>query len=276
MNSTLSPQPMLTFVATCNDPELLENNFEASPTLRNPRIAQVIIQKGFKSAALAYNDAIDKAKTDLIVFAHQDVYFPEAWLKDLDRALLILEEKDPNWAVLGCYGIDRKGEGVGYVHSVGLGVLGCPFLEPVPVISLDEFVLIVRKSANVRFDATLPHYHFYGTDICLAARKKGLNNFAISAFTVHNTKLVPLPKEFFECYWHIKKIWKEFLPITTPCIRVTRFNGDLIRRKLMAFSNRIRGNRFQGGGRLPDPRQALIEFSSSQPPKGDGVSTRTI
>jgi hypothetical protein len=266
MNSNLGTQPLVTFVATCNDPALLKNNFEASPAVRNPRVAQVIIQKGFKSAALAYNDAIDRARTDVIIFAHQDVYFPENWLEDLDRALLILETKDPNWAVLGCYGIDRKGKEVGYVYSVGLGVLGHSFAEPVAVDSLDEFVLILRKSANIRFDPTLPNYHFYGTDICLAARKRGLSNFVICAFSVHNTKLAPLPKEFFDCYRHIKRVWKEFIPITTPCIRVSRFDQDLTIRKLKALKNKLLGNPASEGKRLADPREALDSYIPENKP----------
>ena len=57
--------------------------------------------------AEAYNDAIDKAQNDLIIFAHQDVIFPEQWLPHLERVLQYLEENDPQWGVLGCYGKTR-------------------------------------------------------------------------------------------------------------------------------------------------------------------------
>jgi hypothetical protein len=43
----------------------------------------------------------------------------------------------------------------------------------------------------------LPHYHLYGTDICMAAREKGMMSYAIPAFCIHNTnQLLALPEEF--------------------------------------------------------------------------------
>jgi glycosyltransferase involved in cell wall biosynthesis len=244
----------ITFVTTCNNRSLLKQNLLESACVHVSRADQIIIQEGFVSAALAYNDAIDRATTDIIVFAHQDVYFPDSWLADLDHALSRLADTDPNWGALGCYGIRQNGEGFGYLHSEGHGILGKQFDSPIPIDTLDEFVLILRKSSGLRFDATLPHFHFYGTDICLAARKQGLRSYAISAFCVHNTQPYwSLPPEFYECYAHIKERYREYLPIRTPCIRVTKWNEEVYRRQLLSWYRRLfkKAPVFR---RLDDPR----------------------
>src|SRR5271156_6016867 len=203
----------LTFVVNRNNKAIFERNFAASPCLERIRPDRIVVQEGFSSAATAYNDAIERADTDLLVFAHQDVYFPEDWLDNLDRSLKILEHSDPDWGVLGGWGVNNRGLWVGYLYSAGLGLLGKPFTQPVAIDTLDEYVLIMRKSSGLRFDPNLPHFHYYGTDICLSARKNEKCCYAISAFSIHNTCYGQLPPEFFECYWHVKRKWKEFLPI---------------------------------------------------------------
>ena len=224
----------ITFVAPVGRRgEVLEHNFLASSCLSEPRLHQVLIQENFKSAALAYNDAIDRSENDLMVFVHQDVVLPRPWLSQLERALQYLQVRDPNWGVLGAYGARPDGSESGYVYSNGQGVIGNPFEEPAPVQTLDEIVLILRKSSGLRFDERLPHFHLYGADICLAAAKQDMTSYAIPAFCIHNThRILVLPKEFYECYKVLKKTWKENLPIQTTCIRVTRFDTFMYKRRL--------------------------------------------
>lgn len=250
--------PDVTFVVNkSGNPSVFEKNFAASPCLGKIRPDRIIAQEGFPSASIGYNDAIDKAETDLIVFAHQDVYFPKDWLADLDRSLKMLEELDPEWGVLGCSGVDNQGLFAAYLYSVGLGIIGKPFVQPIAVDTLDEFILISRKSSNLRFDPSLPHFHFYGTDICMSARKAKKNCYAISAFSVHNTSHGPLAPDFFRCYWPVKRKWKEYLPIQTPCIRITRWNEDLIIRRFKDFCFTLLGRDMTPCPRLDDPRMVL-------------------
>ena len=68
--------------------------------------SEVILQTGYTSAAAAYNAGIGRARSDVLVFAHQDVYPPATWLADLNKTLEILfHETDPQSAVLGVWGI---------------------------------------------------------------------------------------------------------------------------------------------------------------------------
>ena len=255
---TLDTLPDVTFVVNkSGDPSVYRNNFAASPALQLLPAGRVIVQEGFSSASLGYNDAIEKATTDLIVFSHQDVYYPEQWLHDLDKALKQLDQTDPKWGVLGCWGNNHRGLDAGYLYSVGLGVLGKPFELPVEVETLDEYALILRKSSGLRFDPALPHFHFYGTDICMSARDRGLRSYAISAFAVHNTSYGPLAPDFFRCYWPIRKKWAKYMPIQTSCIRITRWNRDFIVRRLKDRIFRLMGRDMTLKPRLADPRVVL-------------------
>ena len=223
----------ITFAVAVNDRDLFERNFLTSPCFCTAHSHQILVQENFDSAAKAYNDAIDRSVNDLIVFCHQDIFLPEHWLADLQRALDCLEADDPKWGVLGCYGETLDDNGRGHVYSSGRGVVGKPFERPAPVQSLDEIVLIVRKSSGLRFDDHLPHFHLYGADICLRAAKRGMKTYAISAFCIHNTNQnLVLPQQFYECYEHIKRVWSDALPIQTTCIRITRFDYPLYKRRL--------------------------------------------
>lgn len=248
----------VTFVVTVNKRDVLESNFLASPSLRLPHPHQILIQEGYASASRAYNDAIDKSSNDLIVFLHQDMILPESWFSDLERALAHLEEDDPQWGVIGCYGEPRDDYGRGYVYSSGLGIVGRPFERPTRIQTLDEIVLILRKSSGLRFDDSLPHFHMYGTDICMRAEENGRKNYAISAFCIHNTQPgLILPAEFYECYRHVKRNWKHRLPIKTTCIRITRLDLAMYRKRLgEMFIRYIRWKEF-GGSRATDVKKLL-------------------
>lgn len=257
----MSPRNPVTFVIAVNNRKLFENNFLLSPCLRKSLDHEVLIQENFGSAAKAYNDAIDRAANDLIVFCHQDIILPETWILQLQRALDDLAVADPKWGVLGSYGKTQDGRGWGYVYSSGRDVIGEPLPRPIAVQTLDEIVLILRKSSGLRFDDSLPHFHFYGADICLRAAKRGMKSYAVSTFCIHNThQPLVLPKEFYQCCRHIKRAWKEYLPIQTTCVRISKYNIPVYSRRLREFYlRRIRHKEF-GGTRMQDPLSVLQQF----------------
>jgi hypothetical protein len=257
----MSATSRITFVVAVNDRELFENNFLASPCFREIHDHEILVQENFASAAKAYNDAIDRAAHDLIVFAHQDIIFSESWLSQLQRALDYLEVQDPGWGVLGCAGVNPDGPVWAHLYSSGLGVIGPPFEQPVPIQTLDEIVLILRKSSALRFDERLPHFHLYGTDICLRAAKSGMKSYVIDAFCIHNTHQgLILPEEFYECCRHIKQAWGDCLPIQTTCIRITRFNIPLYARRLRETYLRFIRRKEVGGTRVKDVKRLTERF----------------
>jgi GT2 family glycosyltransferase len=258
-----TPRPITFVVAVKSRGQILEDNFLASPCFRVARDHQILIQENFVSAAKAYNDAIDRAVHDLIIFVHQDIIFPEPWLSQLERALDYLEVEDTRWGVLGCSGVNPDGSGYRHVYSTGLGVTGPPFERPGPVQTLDEIVLILRKSSGLRFDDRLPGFHLYGTDICLRAAKMGMRSYAISAFCIHNThQTLILAEEFYECCKHVKRVWKDSLPIQTTCIRITRFNMPLYTRRLREVYLRYIRGKEAGEPRVKDVPRLLQDIGS--------------
>jgi hypothetical protein len=230
----MATQRSITFVIpTYGSDDVLKSNFLASPCLSGAHGHQILVQKDYPSAAKAYNEAIDRADNDLIVFAHQDMVFPETWPAQLERALTYLEASGSPWGVLGCFGVAHDGAGRGWTYHPTQGMMGGPFNFPKSVQTLDEIVLILRRSSGLRFDIHLPHFHLYGTDICLRAEKMGMKNYAVSAFCVHNGTYYPLlPEEFYESYRYIRKAWKDSLPLYTSCGTITRLQIPMYKKRL--------------------------------------------
>jgi glycosyltransferase involved in cell wall biosynthesis len=250
----------ITLVAAVNNKAVLQDNLLASPCIRNPEITELLLQEGFSSASAAYNDALEKSRNDVIVFAHQDMYFPESWVFDLGRSLQWLEREDAAWGILGCFGVTANKTRYGRVYSAGLGLIGNAIERPTRVRTLDEIVLIIRQSSGLNFDVSLPGFHFYGADICLRALSRGMYNYSLPAFCVHNTQLNPtLPPDFYNCYYHFKRLWFDELPVHTSCITVSK--GDLPARVLRLREAYIKHIRRTGIAptRLPDPRAALLD-----------------
>ncbi len=254
----------LTFAVAVNNDRLFERNFLASPCVQGSHHHQILAQRGFESAAKAYNNAIDRSESDLMVFAHQDIFLPASFLLQLEVSLDWLQVHAPAWGVLGSYGKTVDGRGWGHVYSSGRGIIGQPLHRPVPVQTLDEIVLIFRRSSGLKFDERIENFHFYGAAICLAAAQLGLTNYAISAFCIHNTQQnLVQPREFYQCYRQLRRIWKNHLPIQTTCVRVSRWNMSMCWRKLQETYLRHIRRKLVGAHRLDDISSLRRQFEAA-------------
>jgi Glycosyltransferase like family len=244
-----------TIAVSVNNEEVLHRNLLLSPGLLSGG-NQLIIRREFTSASLAYNSAIAEAENDIVIFVHQDIYLPDTWFGDLTRCLAILERTEANWGVLGCYG-SRKGaaDGLGRVYTRGLGQHGRHLIRPEPVETLDEIILIIRKSSGLRFDPDLPSFHLYGSDICMTARQRGTVNYAFQGYCVHNTnQLLILPNDFYTCYRYMRRKWAHYLPIYTSCMKISLLNEEFYRRRIVEAKQRLLGMRSRPAKRVDDPR----------------------
>ncbi|HSW67308.1 MAG TPA: glycosyltransferase [Bacteroidales bacterium] len=212
----------VTFITAINDESVLKKNLLSSPLFSRIKVKNLIMQKDYISASQAYNAAIRRAETEFLIFVHQDIVLPQNWINDVNKAISILEDKKDNWGIIGCFGVDNIGIEHGYLFCTGNGrFILEPFDYPQKVKTLDEIVLILKKSSKLTFDEFLPHFHFYGTDICLQAAEKGMSCYAISAFCLHNSNQTTLfPSEFFAASDYIRKKWSKYLPIHTPCVSI--------------------------------------------------------
>jgi len=205
---------MIDVVAAVNDEAILASNLLRSPMLAREDV-RFHARRSFRSASRAYDDALTDCRSDLVVFAHQDVYLPMGWEQRLRAQVALLERHDPDWGVLGVYGVTAEGRQVGLVWSSGLGrVFGEPFDEPVPVRSIDEVVIVLRRDSGLMFDPKLPGFHLYGTDLVQTALNRGLKAYAVCAPVVHNSRPAPfLGEDYFAAYRYVSAKWRDHLPI---------------------------------------------------------------
>lgn len=251
-------QPQYTFVVAANDRGILNKNLLASRCLGKDSPHEFLIFEGYSSAACAYNRGLDQSKNEVVVFVHQDVYLPHEWLPSVEMALREIERSDPDWGVVGCWGVRHDRAKFGHLYTPGDGIAGAPFDQPERVRTLDEVVLILRKSSGLKYDEGLAGFHFYGADICLAAARAGKQSYAVSAFCVHNSRqYFDYPSDFYESYRYIKKKWKHCLPIQTSCICVSRYDWDLKKRAIRRALFKATGRPLGRGSRLEDPRSIV-------------------
>lgn len=253
------------FVVASNDHRVLSTCLLSSPDLQAASAPEISVQENPESASKAYNRGIESTQGDFIIFAHQDLHLPAGWLTRLASEINLIEQTDPNWGVLGLWGVDGLGQYAGWTYSSGLGkVLGGPQSAPHPVRTLDEVLLVVRRSSGLRFDEKLSGFHMYGTDICLAAEAKGMRNYAVSCFAVHNSNGIrQLPWAFWTACWFIRRKWAAELPIHSPCTTVKRWPVGILLQMSRRYLQYSVGKK-PVGRRAADPRTVLLKIQSDR------------
>ncbi|MEL7466316.1 MAG: glycosyltransferase [Pseudomonadota bacterium] len=207
----------------CNDRATLAANLAASDDVRS-RPDALVVEDNAPSAAIGINALLARTPERYAIVAHQDVYLPKGWIARLLSAISEIERDDPNWGVLGVYGVRTDGEHAGRVWSSGIGrVIGAPLAAPTPVGSLDELLLVVNQTAELRFDEDLPGFHLYGTDIVQSALRMGRRSYVIDAPVVHNSQPVrSLSGAYMAAYRHMCRKWRGELPIETAVATLRR------------------------------------------------------
>lgn len=210
-------------MAAVNDDSVLEACLKRSPDIASGQLP-LSCTRGATSMASAYNSMLDACDDAIGVFAHQDVYLPQGWLARTAAGLNALEQSDPAWAVAGVYGVRADGTHVGRVWDVNLKrELGAAGFAPQPVGSLDEMILVVRRSSGLRFDPALPDFHLYGTDIVQEALARGLGAYAIECPVVHNNRpYASLRGGYGDAYRYARDKWRDRLPIETTICALSR------------------------------------------------------
>jgi len=250
-----------TVVVAVNEDHVLNANLLRSPDIDSR--CQVIGKRGYASAGQAYNEGLDEASNDLVVLVHSDVYLPQGWLANLRAAIARLDRTDPDWGVLGVCGRDLNGGIVGHVYSSGsCRVFGAPFADAVPTLSIDEMVIVTRKSAGLRFEPGVG-FHLYGTDICLEARAKGRRSYVVSAFCIHNSNGIrALPDAFWHAYFFMRRKWWHQLPVRSCCVDITWIGGAYLRSRGTVVRQYFRPSVV--GTRVADPLMILGQLGDAR------------
>lgn len=238
-------------VTASNDDTVLRQNLLASPFLASGKVPLQVVQ-GSPSASMAYNRGLKQTRSKIVVFAHQDVYFPEAWATQLNAAIGELESRSVRWGVLGVWGVNPQGRFAGRVWCSGGNRehVGQDGLQQ--VCSVDEIVIVLNRDSGAVFDEGLPGFHLYGTDIILEAKSRGFEAFAFRGPVVHNSRFNPnvFDRHYFQAYRHMQRKWARQLPVETCCCPLTSTGYPLYRRWFSREIRKVLG-RVSGGHRHP-------------------------
>ena len=226
------PRP-LAFVVCASDPEVLQQRLLASECLKSRRY-RLAIHFDSPSAARAFNEEMDHSSGEgWLVWVHQDVFLPEGWDRRFLAALAQAERVIPKLAVVGVYGIDLLGRRAGHVLDRGR-ILREPQALPCEAASLDEVLVAVRTDSRLILDPAL-RYHFYATDLVLAARQGGWAAAVVDCCCEHWSDTPtsgPVTREFADRLIADARIfetkWRHHLPLVTPCFHISE-PGDVER-----------------------------------------------
>ncbi|GGX48686.1 hypothetical protein GCM10007385_15900 [Tateyamaria omphalii] len=232
IKKTTSDHDFIVAVATNND-TILNDNLLRSPMIKDGIVGTEIVRDA-PSASIAYNTALDNTTASIVIFAHHDVYFPHGWDELLRQRIAEVDAIDPNWAVLGAFGIGLTGAEYGPVWSTSLGrIVGSVPETPQPVQSYDELVIILRRDSGLRFDPGLPNFHLYGTDIVASARQANRAAYAAALPLVHNDGYHDqLGDDYSEAYGFMQRKWRDALPLRTPITKISRHGLHLYKSRL--------------------------------------------
>jgi len=245
----------LQIVAAVNDEEILAHNLMRSAIIREG-LVDLKCYRGAQSASKAYNAGLDDTTGRIVVFAHQDVFLPDAWAEQLARAVCQIESVDPDWAVIGAFGVDLAGRPVGHAWSTGLARrLGGRFEAPFETTSIDEFLIVLNRASGLRFDPALPGFHLYGTDIVLEAADKGLKSYVAEIPAIHNSKPVHGYGGGYTDAWRfMRRKWSERLPVRTLTVPLGKTPLALLHARFRLW--KTRRQRLQAAGDpSTDPRE---------------------
>jgi len=252
-------------VAPVNDDAILKRDLLRSPPIGDG--LPLSVMRGYRSAASAYNVALNQVSADVAVLVHQDVYLPSGWAELVRQRIAELDQVDPDWAVVGLFGATASGEHVGRIWcGAAKRELGSKLSSPQPVVSIDEVVIILRLSAGLRFDEQLPGFHLYGTDIAQIALAQQRGVYVIDAPVVHNTKKPgSLRGSYFKAFRYMARKWRKRLPIPTVVVSLTRWGARMYIRELKVFKNHLLQMEENNDTEKPDPANIAKQFGYEWP-----------
>ncbi len=185
-----TPAEQLVFVTAVSRMDVLQKHLYASPCLQ--KRSRLIAHFNAGSAADAFNATLDgmcrgaNAASTWLVWVHQDVMLPGDWDEQFLSRLREAQQRMPQLAVAGVYGVAGSSEQARRAgHVLDRGTL-LRETAPLPcaVDSLDELLVAVRVDSGLRMDAAMG-FDFYATDLVLTAQGLGLQAAALDAYCEH-------------------------------------------------------------------------------------------
>ncbi|KQR12198.1 hypothetical protein [Cellulomonas sp. Leaf334] len=179
----------------------------------------------FTSAGAALNDGARRARHDVVVLVHQDVYLHS--LVALEEAAAALLD-DPGTGLLGAVGITSSDTVAGVVRD-RVVMIGAPSSPSVPVDSLDEVLFLVERDRVL--DQPLSEHpdlawHAYAVEYGARVRSQGLRVRTHDVVLTHNSMTTNLDR-LAEAHAHVARTYPDLLPLHTTCgvVRASAHRG---------------------------------------------------
>ncbi|HRE61076.1 MAG TPA: hypothetical protein PL096_08195 [Micropepsaceae bacterium] len=223
-----------------NDPAILAANLARSPDIAEGRLGLSVLWHR-ASAAAAYGAAFAQSDAAFGIFTHQDVYLPRGWLARMEGEIAALDRAEPGWRVAGAIGIDADEIHRGRIWDSGLArEIGTHLAAPVFVQSLDEVLLVMPRHAAHLWDAALPGFHLFATDLVLASEMQGRRALAFDNPLIHNTRaVVRLGPDYLAAYRHLGRKWARELPRPTLIAQLSPKRHTLVMFRLRLWYKRV-------------------------------------
>jgi glycosyltransferase involved in cell wall biosynthesis len=199
---------MISIICVYNNEWILRNYLLKSLSQQKTAFELITIdntENRFRSAAAALNWGGKQAAGDWLMFVHQDVDLCSgSWFDNLEALLGSL----PNLGIAGVAGMRERGATLkeryrnipnqrplgrarnAITHGPQRQQWGAPILQPEPVQTLDECLVIIPKSVFkvLQFDeATCSDWHLYAVDYCLSVKTRGFGVYVIPKYLHHQS-----------------------------------------------------------------------------------------
>lgn len=217
------PAHRLAIAAAINDRGVLAQCLASSPDVVAGAV-KLRTYEGYASASIAYNEAIAECDAEILIFAHQDVYLPKGYIRNVEAKLRELDAVAPDWAVAGVVGLAGGRVMYGRAWSTGLGLtVGGDSKLPAKVETLDEMIIILRIDSGLQFDEKLPGFHLYAADIIEIANSAGRSTWVIDAPAIHHSRpVLNLGGSYTQAWRYMRRKWWDRLPIMNLVAPLTR------------------------------------------------------
>jgi hypothetical protein len=173
----------IAFGVMVNDPQRLDMVFG-----RSQLEGKAHLVKEPESATKGLNKLLDMMEADgaeIGVLCHQDMFFRNGWIDQLQSQIKLLPE---SWVVCGPIGKDMEGRVCGKFHDMRIpDVFNTSDLHtfPHPACCFDECVIIVNMKKKFRFNEEMKNFDLYGTLCVLQAWEAGGTAWVVDCFAEH-------------------------------------------------------------------------------------------
>lgn len=183
----------------------------------------------YKSAGAALNYGALRARNDVVVFVHQDVF-----LHSIEAVIRAAGEMERgNFGLLGAIGVRGDGGIVGFVRDRTV-LLGGPVTEPTDVDSVDEVLFMVPRRLIVREPLTESPdmaWDAYAVEYGLRIRRLGLR-VGVAHIPVTHNGMNNGHSGLSLAHAQVAEQYRDMLPIRTTC--------GVVNRKAVTDSYRLR------------------------------------